>query len=489
MNKKICAKISEKYLSLAIPVKAALWFTICNFLQKGISVITTPIWTRLFTPNDFGIYNIFISWKSVLSVFITFNLAAGVFTRGLLKYEEKQDSFVSSMQGLLSINVILYFLVYISFYKYWNSLLDLKFSLILCMFIMMWSETIFAFWAVRQQFNYKYKKVVIITLLMSLLTPTFGILGTLMFPEQKVECRIISMTVIEFFLYTPFFVKQIIRSKHIVSMFFWKYAIRFNLPLLPHYLSQTILNCCDRIMIGKMIGEREAGLYSLAYNVAMLLTLVNTAIHQVINPWLFRKIKEKSFLGIEKVGYSLVLMVAIFNLIFIIFAPEVIRIFAPIEYYEAIWIMPPIIMSVFFMFMYGLFADFEFYYEKTVFVAIASFIGALLNVILNGLFIPIYGYIAAGYTTLFCYIIYVVMHYCAMVFIVKRNEKNTKIYNPLILFTISLIFMLSGFFVMLLYEHVIIKYIFLFVILLVLCAFRKKLKVMIYQIIKIQQDK
>ncbi len=62
--------------------------------------------------------------------------------------------------------------------------------------------------------------------------------------------------------------------------------------------------------------------------------------------------------------------------------------------------------SVFFMFLYPLFANIEFYYEKTKFVMVASCSGALLNILLNYIFIGLYGYYAAGYTTLICYMVF-----------------------------------------------------------------------------------
>ena len=56
------------------------------------------------------------------------------------------------------------------------------------------------------------------------------------------------------------------------------YALMFNLPLVPHYLSQTVLSSVDRIMIRDMVGKSEAGIYNLAYQISLLMTLFNTAL-------------------------------------------------------------------------------------------------------------------------------------------------------------------------------------------------------------------
>ncbi len=102
------------------------------------------------------------------------------------------------------------------------------------------------------------------------------------------------------------------------------------------------------------------------------------------------------------------------NLILIAFAPEAISILAPRSYHGAIWVIPPVAASVFFMFLYNLFGNVEFYFEENKFIMIASVLGAVLNIILNYIFVPLCGYIAAGYTTLFCYIVYSLSHYIFM---------------------------------------------------------------------------
>ena len=482
-------KFRSKYTLLSAPVKSAFWFTVASFMQRGISVITMPIWTRLFSSEEFGKFSIFYSWKSILTVFVTFNLAAGVFTRGLLKFEEQQEDFVSSMEGLLSVISLVFLCAYIPFRTFWNSLLSLTTPLMLCMFAMLWTETVFAFWAAREQFNYRYKKLIAITLSMSLINPLVGIVCVLLFPNQKVESRIFSMTVLQIIVYTGFFFVQLSKSHKLIKKDFWKFALIFNLPLVPHYLSQTVLNSSDRIMIGKMCSEREAGLYSLAYSVAMLLTLVNTSVNQALNPWLFRRIKTKNFSGVAKTLYTLLCAIGFFSLLFIVFAPELVRIFAPNEYFEAIWVLPPVTISVFFMFMYGFFVDFEFYYEKTAFIAIASILGALTNIILNYLLIPIFGYIVAGYTTLVCYILYVLAHYYAMCYICKRNLEDIRIYNPLTIIFISVLFLSFSFSVMLLYKHPSLKYTVLFCMLICIFLLRKQIKNLFLQIAEVNDGK
>ena len=92
--------IKEKYNALSKPVKASFWFALCSFAQKGISFITAPIFTRLMSAEQYGMFSLYQSWDSVIIVFATLNLSYQVFNNGLVKYEDDQEGYTSSMLGL-----------------------------------------------------------------------------------------------------------------------------------------------------------------------------------------------------------------------------------------------------------------------------------------------------------------------------------------------------------------------------------------------------
>ncbi|MTV96675.1 oligosaccharide flippase family protein, partial [Streptococcus pneumoniae] len=115
-------KILNKYYSLSNPVKASIWFTICNVLQKGISMITVPIFTRLLTTEQYGVYSVYQSWYSIIGVFATLNLYYGVFNNGMVKYEKDKNAFTSSMQGLTTTVTAIFLVIYLIGIDFWNSL-------------------------------------------------------------------------------------------------------------------------------------------------------------------------------------------------------------------------------------------------------------------------------------------------------------------------------------------------------------------------------
>ena len=442
---------------MPVQAKASFWFLICAFLQRGISAITTPIFTRLMTTFEYGQYSVFTSWMSIAACFITLNIYGGVYVQGLVKFENQREQFASSFQGLnLSLTVI-WLGIYILFSGKWNQLLGLTFGQGLLMLLLIWTTGVFQLWAQEQRVSFRYKALLLATLAYSLLAPILGVIF-IKISLDKVTARIIGLAAASIAAYGWMFIVQCRKGKIFCSLELWKYALKLVIPLIPHYLSQMILNSSDRIMISRIVGDREAGIYSLAYSISLIMTMFNTSLLSTIEPWIYQRIREREVDKIKRVAYPSFVLIAMVNLLLIVFAPEIIGIFAPNEYYEAIWVIPPIAMSVFFMFAYSFFAMFEFYFEQTKYITIATFTGALVNIITNYIFIQKFGYIAAGYTTLMCYIIYAVLHSLFMKKICKEKLDGIKVYDLRVISGITVLFMVLGFAMIITYRHLMVRY-------------------------------
>lgn len=478
----------KKYNDLPVQAKASIWFLICAFLQKGISTITTPIFTRLLTTSEYGQYNVFTSWMGIVSVIVTFNLFSGVYVSGMVKFDDKRNEYSSSLQGLCLTLVTFWTIVYLSFHSYWNEVFSLTTTQTVAMIIMIWTSAVFQFWATEQRVNNRYKALVIVSVFVSLLKPILGVI-LVMNSQDKVTSRIIGLLIVEIIGYTWMFVSQMKRGKIFFKKDIWIYALSFNIPLIPHYLSSMLLNTCDRLMIKKYIGVSEAGIYSLAYSVSLVMSMFNQALIQTLEPWLYKKIKENKLDDISKVAYLAFTFVAFINVTLIAFAPEVVKIFAPAEYYDAIYVIPPIAMSVYFSFLMIFFAVFEFYFKETFKITIATVSGAVLNIILNYYFLQIFGYKAAGYTTFFCYAVYALMHFYFMNNICNKKFEGKRVYDVKILLTISISFILVSFVLLLTYKNFIIRYILILVFCTTAFVYRKKINQTLKIFIDIRKQK
>lgn len=182
----------DKYKSLSAPVKASIWFTVCNIIQKGIALISTPIFTRIMTTQQYGVYTIYQSWYQVLTIFATLNLSAGIFNNGLTKYPEKKSEFVSSLQGLSTTVTFVLFLIYVAIPQFWNELLGLGTLFVVAMFVQLLFEPAYLFWSAEQRYQYNYKSLIFTTMIIAIGSPLIGIIAVIS-TSYKAEARVLSL--------------------------------------------------------------------------------------------------------------------------------------------------------------------------------------------------------------------------------------------------------------------------------------------------------
>lgn len=449
-----------QYQNMSLPLKAGVWFFICNILQKGISVITTPIFTRLLSTSEYGTFNIFMSWRDLLAIFITFGLSSSVYQKRLveLNHDNERRILTSSLQGLAMTTATISFLIYCIFHQYLDTLFGLSFYYVVAIYISVIMTTSFDFWAMRKRVDYSYKPLVILTLIVVILKPLISIIMILLIPSHKIDDRIYSIVFVEVAAFLGILIKQFYDGKVFFHKANWKYAMVFVLPLIPHFLSQRILNQSDKIMINSMVGSEEAGIYSLAHSVGWLLTIVVSAFDSVLAPWIYKRIKEGNLDRIRQAVLYPLFAMAIACFVFIIIGPEMVKVFATRDYFDAVWTLPPFVLSTFLMLLYSYFIYFEYYYEKTQYIMIATIASALLNVLLNYVFINNFGYLSAGYTTFVSYLFYTCAHY----FVYRRicsNQLNMHVvYDIRMMSIISILLFITGFGIMALYPYPIIRY-------------------------------
>lgn len=455
-------KILHAYRNMNIAAKASIWFVFCSLLQKGISTITVPFFTRLLSTEEYGIYSLYTSWFNILTIITSLNLYYGVFNNLMNREKNPQirDSYVSSMQGIVVTLTLILTLIYIPFQQFWSSVLGLSRTAIWLMLLELLVEPAVQFWLARQRFEFKYKHAVCITTIKSLLNPILGFILVLNAANDRAMARIISVVVTEVMIAGPIMLYQFYKGRTFFDKDNWNYALRFNIPLVPHYLSAVLLNQADRVMIEKLVSVSKVGIYSVAYNIGMLVQLFTNAVNNSLTPWTYEKLNRRDYDSIRKTTNMLLLSLAIAIVGMLLFVPELVRIFASAEYYEAIYVVPPVACSVYFIFLFNIFAIPQMYYEQQRFMSVASIVAALLNIVLNYIFISWFGYIAAGYTTLICYVLYSIGHYIFCRKVCIKNIGSMELYDVKTILLISFFVIICAIAFNLLYSATRIRYAF-----------------------------
>jgi O-antigen/teichoic acid export membrane protein len=184
--------------------------------------------------------------------------------------------------------------------------------------------------------------------------------------------------------------------------------------LLATNLAGWILALSDRYMIEHFRNSHEVGLYSISYSLAdrsvqlIVSLMILSSAPIAMKMWETKGIAATSLFVRDLTKYYIIITLpAAVGLSLL--AKPILQLLATQSFYEGYKIMPLVAASVF---LFGFQRNFQLgllFYKKTHLIMYVLLIAGLINIALNIYFIPIYGFIAAGYTTLFSYAIFAVL--------------------------------------------------------------------------------
>lgn len=392
------------------PFRAGVWFLICCIIQRGIQFIMTPIYTRILSPEGYGMYSTFLTWCNLFAAVTTIGLSGGVFNKAMAKFDNNRDDYLTSMIGLSFTATLISGLLYCLTYNFTHLITGLTVFQSVMMYICIFFQMVIQLWSARQRYEFLYKDLIKITFLFAIIIPIIGI--TLYYNVFRSENGLIVGYAVANLIVGCLVMKESIhRSVKLYEKSFWLFALKFNIPLLPHYLSNIILGQSDRLMIKHYNGEYYTGLYTLAYQISLILSMVFNSVENAFTPWLYENIKEGNLIGVKARINQLISLSILPLFLIMLLGPEIIYVLGSVEYIEAIYVIPPVVVATYLMFLNTFVVSVLFYFGMNFNVMLHTLFGALINVILNVIFLPKYGFIAAAYTTLVSYLFIVIANY------------------------------------------------------------------------------
>lgn len=431
-------------------LKATLWYLICDFITRGISFITMPIFTRMMSTGEIGKYSIMSSWVSILSVVITLNLIQSVF---LAKYDYKDDyeGYISTVAILGLISASVCYVVVIPFRVQVADLLDMDVYAVDIMAIHLMFCQMSSVLLAKFRAKLEYKKSVALTIGTTVIVTGSAIICTLIF-QDALKGRIYGTYVPTIIINILLFITILYKRKTFKKEYL-KYALMISIPLIIHNLAGNIMHSSDRVMIGRLCSDEEAGLYGVAYTCAMFANVLRNSMNTAWNPWVFDKLSEKRSGDIKKASYVYLIVFLVLCIGIIVLAPELLYVLGGKVYQSAVYVVPPVVTAYMFSMVYSLYAGVEQYYKKQKYFALVALICAGLNILLNFIFIPIYGYMAAAYTTLICSALECLLHYLSV-----KRMRMSRIYNTKYNLGLLLVMMSISIVSILVYRNNILRY-------------------------------
>ena len=390
-------------------LKAGTWYTFSNFLLKGVGFITTPIFTRLMSKTEYGDYSNYTAWLSIVAILVTLEMSGCVY-RARYDFEEDFDGFLSSIIACGTAITAVCYAIVVAFMPFFVRIFDLKAIYIHFMFLNVLISPALTIMQAKHRILQKYKSFVAVSVGTTIVSTLTSLICVYRF-EDKLLGRIAGMTVPLLVVYLIAYIMMMARGKRVYNSEYWKYAVSISLPLVPHLLSNTILGSSDRIMIKQMCGASDAAIYSVAYTCGMIISVLFTSLNQAWEPWLFDRVHNMDYASVKKVSRYYLVFFTVLVLGSILVAPELILFMGGRGYMRAVYVIPPVMAGYGCKLAYTFYVNMERFEKKTKYISIGTVAAAVLNVILNLIFIPRFGFVAAAYTTLAGFVALVFLHY------------------------------------------------------------------------------
>ncbi len=454
-------------------LKSGVFYTISSIAIRAVAIVTTPIYTSMLSTNDYGIANTYNSWIDIFNI-ITCLCVVYSIGRAKIDYADKFDEYMSALQGLSSTFAAIVLLFVFIFRNYVSRLIQYEVPLVIMLFTYLVIFPSVEYMLQKCRYEYKYKENILISLITCVGSVFFSILFMLLFSEKRYFGKIAGSIITPFLLGLFFYINILRQGKCFYKKEYWKYALKFGIPMIPHAFALVVLAQVDRIMIKDICGNSDVGLYTFGYSFATLLSIFTNAIGQAWLPWFNEQLHAGNKATIKDIQKKLVLLGVFLTLGFITVAPDAIKILSPNAkaYWDAKWVIAPVALGTLMQYFYTNYVNVELFHKKTPVIAVSSIAAAFVNYCLNALVIPRFGYISAAYTTLLSYIFLMLFHYIATRYVIGE-----KVYDDVYMFIVAAVSIGLGLMLMQFYKsgimYAVVRYV-LFILIFAVVAFINK---------------
>lgn len=390
--------------------KSVVWQLAGKFLLQGIFFFTTPIFTRILTPADYGYTALYASWLSILGLVIGLCTSGSIGNARLSYGEARLPSFLSSIMSISLVSFAVMLLVSLLANKPLASVMGISPRMVVLVMVQGFFTYVINFEVTRLDQLKKVEKSTVLSLCQTVVIIGLSLLLVTRTDGSKAEAKIYGQALPTVALGAAILVLVYVRGRTFWNAEYAGFCLSLTLPLIVHGAGHLIFSQSDRIMLQKMHGESLLGVYSVSFSLCSVLTIIYGALNVAWVPFYmdFKKLGRTEEILSHSRRY--IQFYTLTSIGFIMLAYDVFRLMAPPEYYGGMRILPLFVLSHFFGFVYLFPVNFEFYKRKTTLIPVATIAAALINIGINWLLIPGYGILGAAAGTLVAHILLYLFH-------------------------------------------------------------------------------
>lgn len=335
----------EKRGSTGLALKAGFWYVISTFLVKGLSFITTPIFSRLLSKADYGEFSNFASWQALLLI-ITGAEMHNTVARAYYDFKDDFNGYVSSVTVTSCVVTLLFYGLFLALGDWILKLVAIPAEYVHILFFMLMFQSCKQIYMARERTLYRYKSVAAISVV-NLLVPTVIAVVLVILAEQsnRLSARIYGFYVPSAIIGLGCAAVMLLRG----NTFKWKhcrYAFLLSLPLMLHYLTAHILTSSNTIVTKLVLGAEAVSPVSIASTTNHILTILLQAVSGAVTTWLMDNMEQNNPKATRKGTLLYVAGICVLGFGVMLLAPELIWILGGSKYADAVDLMPGMVVAV-----------------------------------------------------------------------------------------------------------------------------------------------
>ena len=238
----------KKYKKMSIMAKASLWAFFASIVQKGITVLATPIFTRILTTSEYAQYTLYQSWYDIFIIFATLNVFNYATYSAMKEFKDDRDGFIATAQTLVTGLCLLCFIIYYVAHIFVGDIIGFPIPIVLIMFLDILFYASFNLWASKERYVFKYKLMTILSVIIGILGPILGLIA-IHFSTNRGYGHIYGVAFVNIIIGLGVYIYNLVKSKNRFNKKYVKFIFAYCIPLIPHFLSSKLLTRFDRIMI------------------------------------------------------------------------------------------------------------------------------------------------------------------------------------------------------------------------------------------------
>ena len=367
----------------------SIFFSCGTIFCKAISFFLIPVYTAYLSPEEYGIGNLLLSFVSSLAIVAILSLRAAVI-RFYNEYEsdEERRTYLGSIVTFSILSSICFsFLLILTFPIYGDYMLKgiSFFPYALLTFLALMFDAVYLIYQSALQARQDGKAYAVNSVIYLLTQIFFNILLCCV-----LRLGALGMILALLLTNVVFSIVGILSmlKKHLIT-FTWRWSmikrsVKYSLPILPHNLANNISTLFSRVFLNNFNSVAMTGIYSLALQITLPLSLIQDSINLAFRPWYNEQMKygedgKKNVAEFANLTFTLSCIICV---MLGVFSKEIIFIMSDVAFHEAWKVVPIIALAnavgyIYYIYVLGLMYNLK----ASKYTFMCSLTGSLLNVI------------------------------------------------------------------------------------------------------------